>query len=74
MKVKTLKDLRENKNITQEKEARELGITKEYLSMLERGERNPSDKLKEKIATFFGVSVTYIYLVINQTKCFNKKQ
>lgn len=69
MKVKTLKELRENKKITQEKEAKDLEITKEYLSMLERGERNPSDKLKIKMANYFGVSVSYIFLSINQTKC-----
>lgn len=69
MKVKTLKELRENKNVTQEEEAREFEITKEYLSMLERGERNPSDKLKTKMASYFGVSVSYIFLSINQTKC-----
>lgn len=69
MKVKTLKELRENKNMTQEELAKEFKITKEYLSMLERGERNPSDKLKIKIAAFFGVSVSYIFLSIKQTKC-----
>ena len=73
MKVKTLKELRENRNITQEEEAKELEITKEYLSMLERGERNPSDKLKIKMADFFGVSVSYIFLSINETKCFITK-
>lgn len=69
MKVKTLKELREYKKVTQEEEAKELEITKEYLSMLERGERNPSDKLKAKMANYFGVSVAYIFLSINQTKC-----
>lgn len=74
MKVRTLKELREDKNVTQEEEAKELKITKEYLSMLERGERNPSDKLKTKMGNYFGVSVSYIFLSINQTKCFNEKQ
>lgn len=69
MKVRTLKELRENKNKTQEESAKEFGITKEYLSMLERGERNPSDKLKEKMANFFGVSISYIFLSVYQTKC-----
>ena len=69
MKVKTLKELRENKGLTQEELSKELQITKEYLSMLERGERNPSDKLKSRIATYFGVSISYIFLSINQTKC-----
>ena len=70
MKIRTLKELRENKNVTQEEEAKEFKITKEYLSMLERGERNPSDKLKVKMANYFGVSISYIFLAVNQTKCF----
>lgn len=73
MKVKTLKELRENKNVTQEEEAKEFEITKEYLSMLERGERNPSDKLKTKMADFFGVSVSYIFLAVSETKCLTNK-
>lgn len=73
MKAKTLKELRENKKITQEEEAEELGITKEYLSMLERGDRNPSDKLKEKMANFFKVSIGYIFLAVNETKCLRKQ-
>ncbi len=73
MNVKTLKELRENKNITQEETAKKLKITKEYLSMLERGERNPSDKLKHKISKFFGVSMYYIFLSIEQTKRFKKQ-
>ncbi len=68
MKPKTLKDLRESKDITQEELAKEFNITKEYLSMLERGERNPSDKLKKKMADFFKVSMAYIFLCINETK------
>ena len=74
MKVKTLKELRENKNITQEEAAKQFKITKEYLSMLERGDRNPSDKLKSKIANYFGVSISYIFLSINQTKSLQKKK
>lgn len=73
MKVRTLKDLRETKGVTQEEESRELGITKEYLSMLERGERNASDKLKMKIAKYFGVSISYIFLSLNKTKCFKEE-
>ena len=39
MKKKTLKDLRENKKLTQEQASKILLITKEYLSMLENGFR-----------------------------------
>ena len=69
MNIKTLKELRESKNKTQEEVAREFGITKEYLSMLETGKRNPSDKLKKKMSVFYKVSIAYIFLVVNQTKC-----
>ncbi len=74
MKIKTLKELRENKNKTQEIAAKEFGITKEYLSMLERGERNPSDKLKEKMADFYNVSMYYIFLAYNETKRLTKQR
>lgn len=68
MKTKTLKELRESRNMTQEESAREFEITKEYLSMLERGERNPSDKLKEKMANSYNVSMYYIFLACTETK------
>lgn len=68
MKTKTLKELRESKKMTQEEVANEFRITKVYLSMLERGKRNPSDKLKEKMADLYKVSMAYIFLAINETK------
>ena len=74
MKPKTLKELRESKELTQEELAKEFNVTKEYLSMLERGERNPSDKLKKKMADFFKVSMAYIFLVISETKRFKETQ
>ena len=70
MKTKTLKELRESRDMTQEELAKEFSITKEYLSMLERGERNPSDKLKKKMAKFFNVSMAYIFLTIHETERF----
>ena len=68
MEIKTLKKLRENKKISQEEAAKRLEITKVYLSMLERGRRNPSDRLKEKMAELYKVSIPYIFLSINETK------
>lgn len=68
MKKKTLKDLREDKKLTQEQSSKILLITKEYLSMLENGSRNPSDTLKEKMAKLYGCSITDIFLAINSTK------
>lgn len=68
MKKKTLKDLRENKKLTQEQASKILLITKEYLSMLENGSRNPSDALKEKMAKLYECSNADIFLTINSTK------
>ena len=73
MKKKSLQDLRKDKQLTQEQTAKILAITKEYLSMLENGGRNPSDSLKSKMAKLYGCSIADIFLAINSTKCLNNK-
>lgn len=74
MKKKTLQDLRKEKGLTQEQSAKILGITKEYVSMLENGDRNPSDSLKEKMAKLYSISIADIFLIINSTKCLKRKE
>lgn len=69
----SIKKFRESKQLTQEKTANILGITKEYLSMIERGDRNPSDALKEKMAILYNVTITDIFLSLKETKCFKNK-
>lgn len=68
MKNKTLKDFRIEKGLTQEQTSKILNITKEYLSMLETADRNPSDNLKEKMAKLYDCEITDIFLAINSTK------
>lgn len=68
MKNKTLQELRTDKKLTQEQASKILIITKEYLSMLENGDRNPSDKLKEKMAKLYNCDIADIFLAINSTK------
>ena len=68
MKKRTLQELRKNKNLTQEQAAKIFAITKEYLSMLENGDRNPSDSLKEKMSKLYNCSIAEIFLAINSTK------
>lgn len=65
---KTLQELRKNKKLTQEQTAKILSITKEYLSMLENGDRNPSDSLKEKMAKLYECSIADIFLATISTK------
>ena len=68
MKNKTLQDLRNEKGLTQEQASKILTITKEYLSMLETGDRNPSDSLKEKMSKLYGCEIADIFLAISSTK------
>lgn len=68
MKIKTLQQLRKNKGLTQEQASKILSITKVYLSMLETADRNPSDRLKEKMAKLYGCEIGDIFLAINSTK------
>lgn len=69
MEKYTLKELRIASKLTQEEVAKRADITKDYVSMMERGIRNPSDKLKEKLAKIFNTTVMQIFLAVQTTKC-----
>lgn len=73
MKKQTLQELRIANGMTQEFVAYKLKVTKTYISLLENGERNPSDDLKEKFAKLYGVTIEQIFLAIKSTKCYKKK-
>lgn len=53
-------NLREQKNITQQELADELGITRQSLSLYEKAERTINIELLAKIADFFNVSTDYL--------------
>lgn len=74
MTKKTLQDLRTHSGFTQEQAANFLVITKEYLSMLENGSRNPSDALKEKMSKLYNCDITDIFLAISSTKRLKNKE
>ena len=67
-----LQELRINKNLTQEEVGKLTDTTKDYISLLERGKRNPSDKMKEKLAKIYGVNIVQIFLAAQRTKCTTK--
>lgn len=67
MKEKTFKDLRIDANLTQEQLANKSGFSKDYISMIERGERNPSDKAKTVFANILGIPVVEIFLATQRT-------
>lgn len=66
--MKTIKELRVDRNLAQIEAAKLLNITKEYLCMIETGKRNPSDALKEKFSEIYRVPVTDVFLSIKETK------
>ena len=53
MKRKKLQEFRQNKNLTQEQMANQLGITVSHYKALEYGQRNPSFELMERIKKVF---------------------
>ncbi len=57
--TRKLKDLRGDR--TQKEVAEALGITPMAMSYYESGERVPSDDVKAKLASYYGVSVGYLF-------------
>ena len=55
--------LRKQKGLSQEDLALDSGVNKNYLSDLERGERNPTIVVLEKIATSLGVTLSTLFNV-----------
>lgn len=57
----TLRQLRQNANLTQSQLAESLGIAFSTVSMYERGEREPDFEMLETIADHFNVSMDFLY-------------
>lgn len=55
-----LKELRQERGLSQDELAKCLGITRQSISYYENGDRNPSKKIWKSLADFFNVSVPYI--------------
>ncbi len=55
-----LKTLRKEHQLTQEKLAELLNVSKSSINMYERGEREPNFKTLSKIAKFFNVDMNYL--------------
>ncbi|MCM1306005.1 MAG: helix-turn-helix domain-containing protein [Bacteroides sp.] len=55
-----LKAIRKAKNLTQQKVALDLNITREALSYYESGKREPSFQLLVQMSKYFGVSIDYL--------------
>jgi transcriptional regulator with XRE-family HTH domain len=58
--ARNLRRLREDKGWSQEKFAFEAGIHRTYVSDIERGARNPTILVREKLASPLGVSASVL--------------
>ena len=58
---KIFRQLRKEKNMTQEEMSKNLGVSKSSIAMWETGQRLPSPDLYEQIADFFNVDIDYLY-------------
>lgn len=56
-----LKLYRTRKNITQVELAKKTGVTKDYISMIERGKRNPGIFLAKRIAVILDATLDEIF-------------
>lgn len=56
-----LKQLREEKGISQLELSKKIGVSPSSITMYEQGERVPRDYVKIKIAEYFGVTVESIF-------------
>lgn len=71
---KTLQTLRNNIGLSQSQASKILEITPQYLAMLERGARNPSDNLKVAMANLYKCTINDIFLAMIETKCFTERK
>lgn len=67
--MKNLKDLRVAAKLTQSQTSKITGLTIKYISEMENGRRNPSDKTKEKLARAYNTTAVEIFLASRRTKC-----
>jgi len=58
-----IKELRNKRKVSQQKLSKLLGITQGYLSLIEKGEREPGMGLIQKIAHSFGIPQQLIFLL-----------
>ena len=68
MEVPTLRSIRLSKNMDVQVVAEEIGVTYMYMYMIERGVRNPGDKIKRKLAKVYNISMDELYDAIDNTQ------
>ena len=67
--IMNLKDLRIKAHLTQEQTSKLTGLSIKFISDMENGRRNPSDKAKIKLAKAYRVKPVDIFEACQRTKC-----
>ena len=67
-----LKQLRKKRKLTQNEVAVLTGTTSRYISMIERGERIPSDEMKFKLSKIYQTKLEDIFLICWRTQSSEK--
>lgn len=70
----TLKALRAEKGVSQEKLALSTGIDRRYMSDIENGRRNVSLEILEKLAAFFEMNISKLFQRIEQIDSLDKNK
>lgn len=65
-----LKELRIKNKLTRREVAQRTDTSEVYILLLETAKRNPSDKMKEKLAKVYNVDLITIFSALQQTKCY----
>ena len=55
-----IKELRQSKGLTQAELAKKVGVTRQAVSLYEKGQIKPKIETRQKLAYYFGTSVSYI--------------
>lgn len=69
----TMQQIRKKAKMTQNDTSKKTGLTIKFISEVENGRRNPSDKSKRKFAKAYNVPVVEIFLACQRTKCSKNK-
>lgn len=56
-----VKQLRKDRNLTQEDLAFKIGVDRSYMGFIERGEKNPTLKNIDKLAKAFGIKISILF-------------
>lgn len=69
-----MRELRIKANLTQEQVSKITGLSIKFISEVENGRRNPSDKTKIKFAKAYRVKPVEIFSACQRTKCSTRKE